>query len=139
MTRDRLDNLEQWDRVLEQLDEWKRARQLDSHQDDLLWLLRYRGNWRLREAALEMMVSLQVPEPEMIRQACDIMMDESLYFELRILAGEAMTALLSSERNPHVQTDSLADEVRECMQTLLASTQPPVLHLALQRVLSRNE
>ncbi len=62
MKCDRLDNLEQWDRVLEQLDEWKRAGQLDSHQDDLLWLLRYRGNWRLREAALEMMVSLQVPE-----------------------------------------------------------------------------
>ena len=139
MTRDKLDNLGQWGRVLEQLDEWKRAGQLDSHQDDLLWLLRLRGNWRLREAVLEMMVSLQTPDPELIRQACEIMMNESLYHEVRLLAAEAVTALLSNERTPRAHTDSLADEVRERMQALLASTQPPVMHLALRRVLSRIE
>jgi hypothetical protein len=139
MKGDTLGNLEQWGRALEQLDEWKRAGQLDSHQDDLLWLLRFRGNWRLREAALEMMALLQVPAPELIRQACDIMMNESLYHEVRILAAEAVAVLLSSERNPSALTEPLTDEVRGRIHALLESGQPPVMHLALRRMLSRIE
>ena len=106
MKRDTLGNLEQWGRALEQLDEWKQARQLDNHQDDLLWLLRYAGNWRLREAALEMMVSLQDPTPDLILQTRDIMMNEGLYHEVRILAAEALAALLSRERNPPLPRSS---------------------------------
>jgi hypothetical protein len=142
MRDERLDNLEQWDRALEQLDDWKHAGQLDSHQADLLWLLRFRDNWRLREAALEMTVLLQVPEPELIRQVCDILIDDSLYYELRVLAAEALAALFSRDGpdGPHdACADSVVGEVRECARQLLASTQPPVVHLALQRVLSRIE
>ncbi len=139
MKSDRLGNLEQWGRALEQLDEWKQAGQLDGHQDDLLWLLRFRGNWRLREAALEMMSSLQAPDPALIRQACDIMTDEGLYHEVRILAAEAVTALLSSERPPGPPVGSLAGEIRERMHALLESVQAPVMHLALRRLLPRIE
>jgi hypothetical protein len=139
MERDTLGNLEQWGRALEELDEWKQAGQLDSHQDDLLWLLRFRGNWRLREAALEMMASLQAPAPKLICEACGIMMNESLYHEVRILAAEAVAALLSSERNPGAPTEALAGEVRERMHALLESAQPPVMHLALRRVFARIE
>lgn len=137
MTRRRLENLEEWDRVLEQLEEWKGAGQLDRHQDDLLWLLRYDSNWRLREAALEAMASLQTPEPELIRKACSILLDDSLYWEVRILSVEAVAPVLAGEQAAGALTDSLADEVRQCMRTLQASAQPPVLHLALQRVLSQ--
>ena len=139
MTRDRLGNLEQWGCALEQLDEWKRAGQLDSHQDDLLWLLRFRGNWRLREAALEMIVSLQRPAPELIREACHIMMNESLYHEVRMLAAEAVTALLSRDRNPGAPSELLVDEILACMHTLIDKPQSPVMHLALRRDLSRFE
>lgn len=139
MERDTLGNLEQWGRALEQLDEWKRAGQLDGHQVDLLWLLRFRGNWRLREAALEMLASLHVPAPELICQACDIMMNESLYREVRILAAEAVTAMLSSDQNPGAPMGALAGEVRQRMHALLESAEPPVMHLALRRVLSRIE
>ena len=118
---------------------WKQAGLLDSHQDDLLWLLRFRGNWRLREAALEMMSSLQAPDPALIRQACDIMMDESLYHEVRILAAEAVTALASSERPASPSAESLSSEIRERMHSLLESVEPPVMHLALRRLLSRIE
>lgn len=138
MNRDRIGNLEQWGCVLEQLEEWRRTGQLDSHQDDLLWLLRFRGNWRLREAALEMMPSLQMPDPELIRQACDIMMDETLYHEVRILAAEAVTEAMSSKRSS-LGPGSPAKEVRERMHALLESTQPPVMHLALRRMLPRIE
>ena len=98
MTRGTFGNLEQWGPVLEQLDDWKRTGELDRHQDELLWLLRYRGNWRLREAALDVMATLQAPDPELIRQACEIIMDEDLYQEVRILAAETVAALLSNER-----------------------------------------
>jgi hypothetical protein len=139
MESDRLGNLEQWGRALEQLDEWKQAGQLDSHQDDLLWLLRFRGNWRLREAALEMMSSLQTPDPALIRQACEILMDENLYHEVRILAAEAVTALLSSERPSAPPAELPAGEIRERMRALLESVQTPVVHLALRRLLPQLE
>lgn len=139
MKGDRLGNLEQWGRVLEQLEQWRHAGELESHQEDLLWLLRFRGNWRLREAALEMMGSLQRPLPQLIHEACDIATDESLYHEARILAAEAVTAILSSGRSSDGGTISLAGEVRDCLRALLESTSPPVVHLALRRVLPRIE
>ncbi|MBM4087985.1 MAG: hypothetical protein FJ276_00940 [Planctomycetes bacterium] len=133
----RLGNLEQWGSVLEQLDEWKRAGQLDRHQADLLWLLRFRGNWRLREAALEMMASLKAPDPELIREACNILTDENLYQEVRILAAESVAAMLSSEGGSGAPLVGPAGKARECMHALLGSPQPPVLHLALRRALSQ--
>lgn len=138
MKRDGLRDLEQWGRVLEQLEEWKRAGQLDSHQDDLLWLLRFRGNWRLREAALEMMPSLRTPDPELIRTACAILMDENVYDAARILAAEAVTALLPGSGGAR-SCGEVAAEVRERIHTLLESPQAPVLHVALRRVLPRIE
>ena len=137
MNCETLGNLEQWDAALEQLDKWKQAGQLDSHQDDLLWLLRYRDNWRLREAALEMSTLLQAPTPELIRQVSDIMMNENLYQEVRILAAETLGTLLSNQRKRGAITVPLDTEVRERMNALLASTQPPVMHIALRRVLSQ--
>jgi hypothetical protein len=139
MKRDTLGNLEQWGRALEQLDEWKRAGQLDDHQQDLLWLLRFRGNWRLREAALKMMASLHDPAPELIRQACHIMMNESLYHEVRMLAAEAVSALSSSKGNIGAPKEPLTDEIREHMRVLLESARPPAMHLTLPRLLPRIE
>jgi hypothetical protein len=139
MNRETLGNLEQWDAVLEQLDKWKQGGQLDSRQDDLLWLLRYRGNWRLREAALEMSAFLQAPTLEVIRQVSDIMMDENLYQEVRILAAETLGAILSNERQRGTITVPVDSEVRARMNALLASAQPPVMHIALRRILSQIE
>jgi len=139
MNRDTLDNLEQWDSVLEQLDEWKRMGRLDSHQEELLWLLRYPGNWRLREAALEMSALLQAPTAELIRQASNIMTNENLYQEVRILAAETLAALLLNERKRGSITVPVDNEVRERMKALLASAQSPVMHVALRDMLSRIE
>lgn len=139
MNCETLGNLEQWDAALEQLDKWKQAGQLDSHQDDLLWLLRYRDNWRLREAALEMSTLLQSPTPELIRQVSDIMMNENLYQEVRILAAETLGTILSNQWRRGSITVPLDSEVRERMNALLASIQPPVMHIALRRVLSQIE
>ena len=136
MKRNRLGNLEQWGDVLEQLKEWKRTRELDNHQDDLLWLLRSRDNWRLREAALEMMGFLNRPTPELVREACAIMMNARLYHEVRVLAAKAVSEHLSSDRHPHVPADPLTAEARQCMNTLLKSTGRPVVHLALRRISS---
>jgi len=139
MKGDSFGNLEQWGRVLEQLDQWRHAGELDSHQEDLLWLLRVEGNWRLREAALEMLGSLRQPLPQLIHEACGIATDESLYHEVRILAAEAVTAALSSGGTPRGGNVSPVGEVRERLHALLESTQPPIIHLALRRVLPRIE
>lgn len=125
MSEGALGNLEQWGRALEQLEEWRRSGRLDHHQGELLWLLRYRDNWRLREAALEAMKDLRTPDAGLVREACSIMMDDGLYHELRVLAAEAVARAGSS----------LVHEVRDRMRALLDSHQPPVMHQALRRIL----
>lgn len=131
-------NLTEWGRVLEQLDELTRSGELDGHQDGLTALLRYRGNWRLREAALECVRSIRRPSEPLVRQVCSIMTDTGLYHQVRVLAAEALGACLDrpgeDSRSPGIRTCS---EVREQMRALLNSQDVPVLHQAVRRILPK--
>lgn len=128
-------NLEDWGHVLDHLEEWTRTGQLSAHQDDLLWLLRYGGNWRLREAALEAMASMRNPASELIDEACRIMMDDNLYHQVRVLAAEAVAAAGGGDKLGSGEQTGLNRKVRDQMRALLDSHQPPIIHRALQRVL----
>lgn len=133
-------NLAEWDRVLERLAELLRTGDLQRHQDDLLILLRYPGNWRLREAALEAIPAIQQPAEALLQEACRIMRDEGLYFQVRVLAAEAIHAAL--DRLPMDSPDEtirLRREIREHVQALLHSQDVPVLHQAARRILPKVE
>ena len=133
-------NLEEWGCVLERLEELTRSRQLELHQDALVALLRYRDNWRLREAALESAATIRTPTGPLIRQVCRLMMDQGLYYQARVLAAEALGATLE-----HLHDDSqgevmaLRQEVRENVHALLASHDVPVIHQAARRALPKIE
>lgn len=140
MHRNGFGNLEEWGRVLERLSEMTRDGRIDEHQDELAVLLRYRDNWRLREAALESIRAVRRPREPLIRELCAILMNEGLYHQVRVLAAEALAVALdrlaaSAETAP-VQ---LQRDIREQMHELLDSGQPPVIHQAARRVLPRIE
>lgn len=131
-----LDNLEEWGRVLEQLDHLRRDRILDRHQNEILRLLRYQDNWRLREAALEALLDVQKPSGPVVEETCRIVMNEGLYYQMRVLAAEALAAMnerLAASREP--EAAELRHQIGKQMQELLDSHQPPILHQAVRRVL----
>lgn len=140
MHRDVFGNLREWGRVLERLEALTRSEELDAHQDALVTLLRYRGNWRLREAALEAAASVRCPGEPLVRQVCRIMMDEGLYYQVRVLAAEALGACLEriaeSSDTPCVR---IRREARERMHALLDAQDVPVLHQAVRRMLPNVE
>lgn len=131
-----LDNLEEWGRVLEELHHLRRDRILDRHESELLRLLRFRDNWRLREAALEALREVREPTEPLVEEACRIMMDDGLYHHVRVLAAEALAVLderLTTSREPRFA--ALRQQIRQQMQELLGTQQPPVLHQAVRRIL----
>ncbi len=136
MNGDAFGNLEEWGRVMNQLDCLKRSHELDRHQNGLIRLLRYRENWRLREAALECVRDLTHPSQGILCETLLIMMDEDLYYEVRILAAEALGELMKMVSTP---TDTwpagLRQRVTEQMHVLLDSHQPPIMHQAVRRSL----
>lgn len=136
MDQDTFGNLTDWGRVLERLDELTRRGGIEAHQDDLAMLLRYRGNWRLREAALECIPSITEPKAELIREVCQLMLDENLYFQARILAAEALGAAMDHlGKCSDSQTPALRKDIRDQMHALLGSQDLPVVHQAARRVL----
>jgi hypothetical protein len=139
MSTDSLGNLKDWGRALEVLSAWKRAGQLDRHQGELLWLLRYRNNWRLREAGLEAMRDLQTPEPELLEEACRIVMNEGLYYQVRVLAAETLAQFVGDNARTGSRKVPIASGIRDRVHTLLSSQHAPVLHQALRRILPARE
>jgi len=140
MPEDVFGNLEEWGRVLERLAELERSGLIEKHQDDLVRLLRYPDNWRLREAALESVTAIRGPTESLIREACNIMMDDDLYYQVRILAAEALVAAMDRlAEGRQAGAPRLKDEVREQMHALLDSPQAPVFHQAILRILPKIE
>lgn len=130
MQEDDFGNLEEWGRVLTQLEQLRRDQLLDEHQDGLVRLLRCPDNWRLREAALEFVRNIKQPTEALVSAVLQILTDEELYYEVRVLAAEALVTLLPAARNR-----ALEQRAVEQMHALLDATHPPVLHQAVQRVL----
>ena len=129
-------NLDEWARVLERLDEWTHEGTLDQHQEELVQLLGHPENWRLREAALEAIRNIREPADALVRATCQVLMDEGLYLEVRVLAAEALAVLFERlETRSDSPVADIRQEVRETIHALLSSPQPPVMHQAARRIL----
>ena len=133
-------NLTEWGRVLEQLEELKTADSLEDHQAGLVRILRYRDNWRLREWVLQAVRNMKHHSREFIQAIVAILLDEELYQEVRILAAEGLGAWLRIKSSSTAEsTPELELHVVECLQKVLTSPQPPVIHQAIRRVLPTAE
>jgi hypothetical protein len=137
---DRFGNLMEWGRVLEEIDRLRISRELDEHQEGLVRVLRYRANWRLREAALKAATEMDAPGETLLSAALEIMVDESLYHEVRVLAAEALASgLARAQEQKRHDLDDLKQRAVEHIHELLNSTQAPVVRQGVRLVLSTIE
>ena len=136
MSADIFGNLREWGEVPGQLRQLAESKKLGEHQEGLIRILRYRDNWRLRELVLDVVKTLESPSDELLRAILDLMMDDGMYCEARVLAAEALSQLASGRQTEGTNGRSGdVDRTIEEMNMLLRVPQAPVLHDAVRKCL----
>jgi hypothetical protein len=136
LTPDPFGNLRDWGPVLETLEELAHNGRLDECQDGLVRILRYPGNWRLREKALEQIPRIARPSPPLMNQVLHIAADDNLYFEVRILAVRALGSLIAQHRRLSSPPPAKVEPpVTETLRRLRSVPQPPRFQQALDACL----
>ncbi len=135
MKNDPFGNLCDWGTVLDILEELSVNGQLSDCQSGLIRVLRYKGNWRLREEVLKRIGKIRTPSPQLILQTLSILTDDNIYYDARILAGEAILQILKNTRN-NAGTSGINMSVRKAAVRLISTPQPPVFETAVKNLLS---
>jgi len=134
-------NLTDWGIVLDKLKNLSESKELDNHQDELIRLLRFDQNWRLREAAIESLPRIENPSLDLAREVFSIIKRKDLYYDVRILATDSLGKLIAIIVNKSAfDKDILKQFVMEIiknMDVLLASPEPPKFHDALQNSMNQ--
>lgn len=134
MQFDSFGNLRDWGPVLDQLRQLTHEGKLGDHQPELIRILRYQGNWRLREEVLHRISSIEQPSKALLEQVLRIIADKNIYFEARILACQSMANLLKRSNYPF--DDAIRDAVVGTLAKLLATPEPPIFTDALRQLSS---
>jgi len=133
LTPDPFGNLRDWGPVLQTLEELAHNGRLDECQDGLIRILRYPGNWRLREEALKHIPRIARPSRPLMQQVLHIVADDNIYFEVRILAARALASLIAQHWRlspPGPAPDE--PPVAETLRRLRSVPQPPRFEQALE-------
>ncbi len=129
-------NLNDWGFVLGQLEKLSESRELGNYQDELIRLLRFDQNWRLREAAIESLPFVENPGLDIAREVTSLIKRKDLYYDVRILATEGLEKLAPTiVKNKAFDNDILKQFIQKIvteMDDLLASPEPPKFHDALE-------
>lgn len=132
MTDDPFGNLRDWGPVLELLDELASSGKLAECQRGLVRILRYKGNWRLREEVLKQIGGIPSPSKELVGQALAIFTDDNIYYDARILASDALIQLLNNNQNSlHKE---FIPEIRKVIEKLSKFPQPPIYDTAIKKL-----
>ena len=134
MKQDPFGNLVDWGPVLDLFRELAGNGKLADCQPGLVRILRYKGNWRLREEVLKEIGKIQTPTDELTSQVITMVADDNIYYDARILACNALIQLLEnaqSDINGDIDT-----KVRKVADKLRASPQPPFFDKALNKLYS---
>jgi len=132
MTDDPFGNLRDWGPVLELLDELANSGKLAECQRGLVRILRYKGNWRLREEVLKRIGGISSPSNELVGQALTIFADDNIYYDARILASDALIKLLKNSQGSLHQ--EVIPEIRKIIEKLSKLPQPPFYDNAIKRL-----
>lgn len=131
-------NLLDWGIVLDKLEAAKREGGLDSIQDELVRILRYKKNWKLVEAVLEKVEYIKEPSINLIEEVFNTATDYQMYLDARVIAVNSLGTLLT------ILKDSDKEEFRKkyqlfnaMMHRLLDTPQPPIFHDAINKLISR--
>ena len=134
MKHDPFGNLTDWGTVLDIFEELANSGRLAECQPGLIRVLRFKGNWRLREAVLMRIGEIQDPSKDLFLQVLTILTDDNIYYDARVIAGDALVALLKNVDAGAY--DDLADAARKVVEKLKRTPQPPFFDEALDRVYS---
>ena len=134
MQSDIFGNLMEWGDVLEKLDGLRNSKTLDEHQVGLVRILRYPRNWRLREAALEVLGEINKPSHELVKETLNIALNEEVYLDARKMAVDALADLMIKDRRIRSKKEITArSRVLEKMESLMGDTQSPLLRERIER------
>jgi len=130
-------NLMDWGTVLENLERVSRTGELGYCQDELVRLLRFDQNWRLREAAIEVLPNVENPGLDLAQELLLLIKRRDLYYDIRILATDSFEKIAHAMvKNPDIDKDSLQaffSAAIKDLNTLLSSPEPPIFYTALQQ------
>lgn len=132
MQPDPFGNLRDWGPALELICQLADENKLCECQPGLTRILRYRDNWRLREEALNRIGKINKPDNTLVLQVLDIIIDENLYYEVRILACETMMEFLKNGANTF-ETE-VKKEIRRSVENQFSSQHPPIFEQALKQL-----
>ncbi len=129
-------NLKDWGIVLDKLKELSESRELGSCQYELIRLLRFDQNWRLREAAIESLPFVQNPSSDLAKEVLLLIKRKDLYYDVRILATDGLEKLITTIVNNRASDKDIVkqfvQEIIKEMEDLLATPEPPKFHDTLQ-------
>jgi hypothetical protein len=135
MNSDVFGNLREWGHIPEQVQSLRDSGRLSEHQEELVRMLRYPHNWRLRELALHVVQELDEPSDQILLCVADILADEGVYYEMRVLAANALRALVPEMRSQPSDGPSRPwAEITRRVKSLLQATHEPVLDDAIHGV-----
>ena len=132
-----LDDLRDWQVVLDKLQELRDACILDDCQPGLARILRYRENWRLRERVLEYATDIRQPCSELLEAILAILSDEGTYINTRILAAEALRVLAPRglKYDPTLSADLWRSSAIAKLEEILGRPQAPLFRDAVSLAL----
>ncbi|MCP4115784.1 MAG: hypothetical protein GY737_10330 [Desulfobacteraceae bacterium] len=136
----RFGNLMDWGQVLETLEDMTKKGRLSEHQGELIRLLRFNQNWRLREAAIEALEFVDHPSLDLAKEVFSIVKRKDLYYDVRILAVDGLSKLMERivDRQDLNGEDANAfvDQTISGLAELLETPEPPKFHDALNTSLN---
>jgi hypothetical protein len=132
MKHDPFGNLREWGNVLDTFKRQADCGELSDCQDGLIRILRYKGNWRLREEVLNRVGEVQAPSAELVYQVLAVLDDDNIYYDARILAGNALIQLVN-KLQPAKYHD-VYSQVQKIVRNLKSTPQPPIFETALNRI-----
>lgn len=132
MKNDPFGNLTDWGLVVDTLEDLANNGDLSQCQSGLVRILRYKGNWRLREEALKRIGEIQAPSDELVEQMLAILDDDNLYYDVRIIAGNSLVQLL--KRPQGGRADDRIKKAKKIIGKLKSSPQPPFFEKAINRL-----
>ncbi len=132
MKNDPFGNLMDWGSALDTLAGLSNNGNLCRCQCGLIRILRYKGNWRLREEVLKRVGEIQAPSKELVHQVIAILEDDNIYYDARIIAIDALVQLLKSEDVGN--GDGMHGKALKAVEKLKSTPQPPFFEKAVDRL-----
>lgn len=134
-------NLNDWGVVLDKLEKLSENKELGNYQDEIIRLLRFDQNWRLREAAIESLPFVENPGLDLARELILLIRRKDIYYDVRILATDGLEKLVTTMvSHKTVDKEILKQfifDITTDLDSLLASPEPPKFHDALENSADR--